>query len=112
MDKILSQDLLLTKFTRAVTKKTCVHELWFLHSACWPVLVNIYMETHENILNILKLKIGHDHVTKTAIFKVQRGIIKTNMLCKSYGSCILQVVLLGLIFVWSFMKISWTVLML
>ena len=52
----------------------CVQELWFLHSACWPMLVNIYMKTHENILNILK--IGHDLITKTATFKVQRGITK------------------------------------
>ena len=77
----------------------CVQELWFLHSACWPMLVNIYMKTRENILNILKLKIGHDLVTKTATFKVQRGITKKNI-STSYGSCTLQVVLLCLIFVW------------
>ena len=98
MDKILSQHLLLTKFTRAVTKKRCAQER-FLHSACWPRLVNIYMKNHENILNILKLKIGHDLVIKTATFKVQRGITKTYLLSKSYGSCTLQVVLLPLIFV-------------
>ena len=39
-------------------------------------VVNIYMKTHENILNILKLKFGHDRVTKTTTFKVQRGITK------------------------------------
>ena len=54
----------------------CVQELWFFHSACWPVLVNIHMKTHKNILNILKLKIGHDIVTKPATFKVQRDITK------------------------------------
>ena len=32
--------------------------------------VHIYMKTHENILNILKVKIGHDFVTKNATFKV------------------------------------------
>ena len=76
MDKILSQKLLLTKFTRAVTKNMCVQELLFLQSACWPMLVNIYMKTHENILNIFKLKIGQDLVINTATFKVHRGITK------------------------------------
>ena len=52
------------------TKKLCVEELWFLHFACWPMLVNIYMKTHENILNILKLKIGHDLVKIAATFYV------------------------------------------
>ena len=97
MDKILSQKLLLTTFTRAVTKM-CIPELWFLLSACWPMLVNIYMKTHENILNILKLKIGHDPITKTATFKVQRGVTK-KYISKSYGSCTLQIVLWCLIFV-------------
>ena len=64
MDKILSQKRLLTKFKRAVTKNMCVQELWFSHSACWPMLDNIYMKTHENIL--LK-KNGHDLVTKTLL---------------------------------------------
>ena len=45
------------------------------------MLVNIYMKTHENILNILKLNIGHDLVTKTATFKVQRDITKKYRLC-------------------------------
>ena len=34
------------------------------------MLVNIYMKTRKNILNILKVKIGHDLVTKNATFKV------------------------------------------
>ena len=95
MNKILSQRLLLTKFTRAVTKM-CIQELWFLHSACWPMLVNTYMKTHENILNIFKLKIRHDLITKTA--KVQMGITK-KYVSKGYASCTLQVVLWCLIFV-------------
>ena len=78
--------------------KTCVQELWFLHSACWPMLVNIYMKTRENILNILKVKIGHDLVTENATFKVQRGIT-IKYISRSYGSCTLQVDLLCLIFV-------------
>ena len=97
MNKILSQKLLLTKFTRAVTKM-CSQELCFLHSACWPMLVNTYMKTHENILNIFKLKIRHDLITKTATFKVQVGITKT-YISKGYASCTLQVVLWCLIFV-------------
>ena len=98
MAKILSQKLFLRKFTRVVTKNVCVQELWFLHSACWPMLFNIYMTTHENILNILKVKIGHDLVTNNATFKVQRGITK-KYISRSYGSSTLQVVLLCLIFV-------------
>ena len=98
MDKILSQKLLPTKFTRAVTNKMCVQELWFLHSACWLILVNMYMKTHENILNIFKIKIAHDLVTKTDTSNVQRCITKM-YISKSYGSCTLQVVLSCLIFV-------------
>ena len=100
--RFLSQKLLLTKFTKAVTKTMCVQELWFLHSACWPMLVNIYMKTQENISNILKLNIRHNLVTKTATFKVQRGIT-IKYISTSYGSCTMQVVLLCLIFLW----ISW-----
>ena len=48
------------------------------------MLANIYMKTHENILTILKLKIEHDLVTKTATFNVQRGMTK-QYICKSYG---------------------------
>ena len=68
------------------------------------MLVNIYMKTHENILNVLKLKIGHNIVTKTASFKVQWDITK-KYISKIYGSCTLQVVLLCLIFVWNLMQI-------
>ena len=41
---------------RAVTKKMCVQELWFLYSARWPMLINIYMKTHENIWDVLKYR--------------------------------------------------------
>ena len=92
MDKILSQKLLLRKFTRAVTKKMCVQELWFLHSACWPMLVNIYMKTHENIFNILKVKIGHDLVTKNATFKVLHSASRLTVLniCVKFHKTILN----------------------
>ena len=73
MDKILSQKLLLRKFTRIATKKNVCPRVMVL-ALC--MLVNVYMTTHENILNILKVKIGHDLVTKNATFRVQRGITK------------------------------------
>ena len=64
------------------------------------MFVNIYMTTHEDILklNILKVKIGCDLVTKNATFKVQRGITK-KYISRGYDSCTVQVILLCLIFV-------------
>ena len=38
------------------------------------MFVDIYKKTNENILNILKLKIGHNLVTKAPTFQFQRGI--------------------------------------
>ena len=35
--------------------KLYIQELWFLHSACHPMLVNISMKFHEDILNGLKV---------------------------------------------------------
>ena len=61
------------------------------------MLVNIYMKTHENISNILKVKVGHDLVTENATFKVQRGIT-IKCISRSYGSCTVQVDLLCLLF--------------
>ena len=48
---ILSQKLLLTKFKGDVTQKVSIQELWFLHSACRLMLVNICMKFYEYILN-------------------------------------------------------------
>ena len=44
------------------------------------MLVNIYMKTHENILNILKVKVGHDLVTKNATFKVLHSASRLTVL--------------------------------
>ena len=57
---------------------------------------------------VLKLYNGHDFVTETDTYNVQRGITQ-NYISKSYGSCTLQVIQCWLIFLWRFMKISWTV---
>ena len=35
--------------------KLYTQELWFLHSACHPMLVNISMKFHEDILNGVKV---------------------------------------------------------
>ena len=47
----MSQKLILIKFS-----KLYIQELWFLHSAGHPMLVNIFMKFHEDILNGLKVK--------------------------------------------------------
>ena len=39
------------KDQRDVTQKVLIQELWFLHSACRLMLINICMKFHENILN-------------------------------------------------------------
>ena len=39
------------KVQRCITHKTYIQELWFLHSAHRPILINIYMNIHEDILN-------------------------------------------------------------
>ena len=43
------------KVQRDVTQKVSIQELWFLHSACPLMLVNICMKFHEDILTVLKL---------------------------------------------------------
>ena len=52
---ILSQKLLLTKF-KGTTQNIHIQELWFLRSACCPMLVNISMKFHEDILNGFKVR--------------------------------------------------------
>ena len=39
------------KVQRDITQKIFIQELWFLRSARRPMLVNIYMKVHEDILN-------------------------------------------------------------
>ena len=39
------------KVQRNITKKIHIQELRFLRSACHPMLINIYMKFHEDILN-------------------------------------------------------------
>ena len=43
------------KVQRDVTQKVSKQELWFLHSACHLMLVNICMKFHEDILNGFKV---------------------------------------------------------
>ena len=64
------------KVQRGITKNIYIQELWFLRSACRPVLVNSCMKFHEDILNSCKVIEGHDFLTKTTTYKVQRGITK------------------------------------
>ena len=44
------------KVRRDVTKKKIhIQELWFLHSACLLLVLNIYMKFYEYILNSFKV---------------------------------------------------------
>ena len=56
-------------------------ELLFLRSARRPVLVNISIKFHKDILNGFKVieRSGHDFVTETATYKAQGGITQTNI---------------------------------
>ena len=41
---------------RGITQNIYIQELWFLRSARWPMLVNIYIKFHDNTLNGLQTK--------------------------------------------------------
>ena len=53
-DMILSQNCCL-QVKRGITKKIHIHELWFLHSACHRLVLNICMKFYECILNSSKV---------------------------------------------------------
>ena len=84
----MTQKLILTKFKGNISN-LYIQELWFLHSACHPMLFNISMKFHEDILN--GLKVIERIITETATYKVQR-CITLKIVSKSYGSCALHVV--------------------
>ena len=42
------------KVQRDVTQKVFIQELWFLHSACRLMLINICMKFHENGFKIIE----------------------------------------------------------
>ena len=50
-----------------------------IYSARCPMLFNISMKFHEDMLNGFKVIERHDFVTETATYKVQRDISKKNM---------------------------------
>ena len=50
-----STNLFVIALQRDVTQKVSIKKLWFLHSACRLMLVNICMKFHENILNDFKV---------------------------------------------------------
>ena len=49
------QETATEKVQRDVTQKVSIQELWFLHSACRLMLVNICMKFHEDTLNGFKV---------------------------------------------------------
>ena len=49
------------KVPREITQKAYMHELWFLHSACRLILVDICMQIHEDLsyrANTIKTRFG------------------------------------------------------
>ena len=59
---------------RDVTQKIHIQQLWFLHSACHLLVLNICMKFYEYILNSSKVIEWTRFCQETATYKVQRGI--------------------------------------
>ena len=76
------------KVQRAVTPKVSIQELWFLHSACRLMLVNICMKFHEDILNGFKVTERTRFCLRNYYLQSSKGYNSK----KSYGSCVLHVV--------------------
>ena len=63
------------KLQRDVTKKKIhIQELWFLHFACHPLVLNICMKFYEYILNSSKVIERTRFCQETATLKVQRDV--------------------------------------
>ena len=60
------------KVQRDVTPKVSIQELWFLHSACRLMLVNICISFMKIFWTVLKLQSERDFVLETTTYKVQR----------------------------------------
>ena len=85
---ILSQKLLLTKF-----KEYHYKELWFMHSGCRLMLVNICMKFHDT-LNGFKVIERTWFCHRTANYKIQRDVTKKihiQELCFLHSACHLLV---------------------
>ena len=62
------------KLQRDVTQKIHIQELWFLHSACHLLVLNICMKLYEYILNISKVIERKRFCHGTANYKLQRDV--------------------------------------
>ena len=107
-DMILSRSWYL-KVQRDVIQKVSVQELWFLRSACGLMLVNISMKFHEDVLNGFKVIERTRFCHRYCYIQSSKGHYSKKYISKSYDSCALRVIQCWLIFIYSFMKISWTV---
>ena len=87
----LRRNLVMAKVPWEITQKVKMQELWFLHSACSLMLVDICMKFPDASLYGLKViertRWRQDFVRD----KVQREITQKYK-CKSYRSCTLHVV--------------------
>ena len=89
--------------------KLYIQELWFLHFAGYPMLVYISMKFHEDILNSLKVIERTQFSHRNCYLQNSKGHNSKIYISKSYGSSALHVAYCWLIFVWSFLKVSWMV---
>ena len=96
--KWLVTELLITNFKSTLLKEIHTQELWFLHSACHLLLLNICMKFYEYILNSFKVIERRRLCQETDIWKAH--VTQTISIQELWF-------IWCLIFVWSFMKISW-----
>ena len=61
------------KLQRDVTKKIHIQELWFLHSACHLLVLNICMKFCEYILNSFKVYRADTNLSRNCYLKSSKG---------------------------------------
>ena len=61
------------KVQRDVTQSVSIQELWFLHSACRLMLVNICMKFHDGILNGFIVTERTRAYRKNLLFSISKG---------------------------------------
>ena len=96
------------KVQRGITKKIHKQELWFLHSACRHMVLNICMKFHEDILEGFNIIQRTQFCHRNCYLQSSKGQNSKHTYPR-VSFCVLHVVQCWLIFLWSFMKISWTV---
>ena len=96
------------KVQSGITKKLHIQEIRFLCSACRPMLVNIPMKVHEDILNSFKV-IEQTWFFHRNCYLQSSKRHNSKIYIQELWFFALHVVHCWLIFIWSFKKISRTV---